>query len=49
MYISDIHHLSNLSTTKPSGPDHPLHLVLADLSIIQESWHWLALADLSIT
>ena len=38
MYISDTYHLFYLSTTKPSGPDHLLHLVLANLSIIQESF-----------
>ena len=42
MYISDTYHIFYLSTTKPSGLDHLLHLVLADLSIIQESWHQLA-------
>ena len=42
MYISDTYHLFHLSTTKPSGPDHPVRPASADLSIIQESQGWLA-------
>ena len=42
MYISDTYHLFHLSTTKPSGLDRPVHLALADLSIIQESRRRLA-------
>ena len=45
MYISDTYHLFYLSTTKPSGPDHLLHLVLANLSIIQQSFFFFFFGD----